>query len=114
MDYIFKEWEKKLSDFEGSVEKDLAEIRKCKAEMQRISDDLNNSLVKGRYMRDNQRFIISAPEIIIGNVDNHGMLLDGGSTIVLRGTKLGLQAATEGGQVELRGWTSGTAGTEHP
>ena len=102
MDTIFKEWEKKLSDFEGSVEKDLAEIRKCKAEMQRISDDLNNSLVKGRYMRDNQRFIISAPEIIIGNVDNHGMLLDGGSTIVLRGTKLGLQAATEGGQVELR------------
>ena len=102
MDTIFKEWEKKLADFEGSVEKDLAEIRKCKAEMQRISDDLNNSLVKGRYMRDNQRFIISAPEIIIGNVDNHGMLLDGGSTIVLRGTKLGLQAATEGGQVELR------------
>jgi len=102
MDTIFKEWEKKLSDFEGSVEKDLSEIRKCKAEMQRISDDLNNSLVKGRYLRDNQRFIISAPEIIIGNVDNNGMLLDGGSTIVLRGTKLGLQAATEGGQVELR------------
>ncbi|MBQ6379434.1 MAG: hypothetical protein IJJ56_11675 [Prevotella sp.] len=102
MDYIFKEWEKKLSDFEGSVEKDLSEIRKCKAEIRRISDDLNNSLVKGRYLRDNQRFIISAPEIIIGNVDNNGMLLDGGSTIVLRGTKLGLQAATDGGQVELR------------
>lgn len=102
MNTIFKEWEKKLSDFEGSVEKDLSEIRKCKAEIQRISDDLNNSLVKGRYLRDNQRFIISAPEIIIGNVDNNGMLLDGGSTIVLRGTKLGLQAATDGGQVELR------------
>ena len=102
MDTIFKEWEKKLSDFEGSVEKDLAEIRKCKAEMQRISDDLNNSLVKGRFLRDNQRFIISAPEIIIGNVDNNGMLLDGGSTIVLRGTQLGLQAATDGGRVELR------------
>ena len=102
MNTIFKEWEKKLSDFEGSVEKDLSEIRKCKAEIRRISDDLNNSLVKGRYLRDNQRFIISAPEIIIGNVDNNGMLLDGGSTIVLRGTKLGLQAATDGGQVELR------------
>ena len=71
MNTIFKEWEKKLSDFEGSVEKDLSEIRKCKAEIQRISDDLNNSLVKGRYLRDNQRFIISAPEIIIGNVDNN-------------------------------------------
>ena len=31
MDYIFKDWEKKMSAFESSVEKDLAEIRKCKA-----------------------------------------------------------------------------------
>ena len=27
MDYIFKDWEKKMSAFESSVEKDLAEIR---------------------------------------------------------------------------------------
>ena len=34
MDFIFKNWQKKLSDFESSVKKDLAEIRKCKAEIQ--------------------------------------------------------------------------------
>ena len=27
MDFIFKNWQKKLSDFESSVKKDLAEIR---------------------------------------------------------------------------------------
>ena len=32
MDYIFKDWEKKMSAFESCVEKDLAEIRKCKAD----------------------------------------------------------------------------------
>ena len=30
IDFIFKNWQKKLSDFESSVKKDLAEIRKCK------------------------------------------------------------------------------------
>ena len=34
IDFIFKNWQKKLSDFESSVKKDLAEIRKCKAEIQ--------------------------------------------------------------------------------
>ena len=37
IDFIFKNWQKKLSDFESSVKKDLAEIRKCKAEIQSFS-----------------------------------------------------------------------------
>ena len=36
IDFIFKNWQKKLSDFESSVKKDLAEIRKCKAEIQQM------------------------------------------------------------------------------
>ena len=36
MDYIFKEWEKKLSAFEDSVEKKLEDIRKCKEEVQQL------------------------------------------------------------------------------
>ena len=36
MDFLFKNWQKKLSDFESSVKKDLAEIRKCKAEIQQM------------------------------------------------------------------------------
>ena len=52
MDYIFEDWEKKLSTFESSVEKDLAEIRKCKAEMQQMKLDVVAELQKGRYIRD--------------------------------------------------------------
>ena len=36
MDYIFEEWEKKLSEFKDNVESELSEIRKCKAEMQQM------------------------------------------------------------------------------
>ena len=34
MDYIFKDWEKKLSAFEDSVEKKLEDIRQCKEDIQ--------------------------------------------------------------------------------
>jgi DNA-binding protein YbaB len=37
MDYIFKEWQDRLSQFESSVKKDLAEIRQCKAEVQQMT-----------------------------------------------------------------------------
>lgn len=101
MDNIFKEWEKRLSTFESSVEKDLAEIRKCKAEMQQMQLDMVAKIKKGHYLRDPQRIVLSAPEIIIGNVDHNGTLYGGGSVIV-RGTIVGLQGVGEGGQVQMR------------
>ena len=102
MDYIFEEWEKRLSTYADSVEKDLEEIRKCKAEMQKMKLEMTAELQKGRYVRDDHRLVLSAPEIVIGNVDRNGTLFSGGSTIVVRGTDVGLQAAGEGGVLELR------------
>ena len=93
MDYIFEDWEKKLSTFESSVEKDLAEIRKCKAEMQQMKLDVVAELQKGRYVRDTQRLVLSAPEIIIGNVDRSGTLFAGGSKVIVRGTQVGVEGA---------------------
>ena len=90
MDYIFKEWENRLSDFADSVEKDLAEIRKCKANIQQMQLDITAEIQKGRYIRDSQRLVLSAPEIIIGNVDRGGNLLEGGSSVIVRGTQVGL------------------------
>ena len=46
MDYIFKEWENRLSDFADSVEKDLAEIRKCKANIQQMQLDITAEIQK--------------------------------------------------------------------
>lgn len=120
MDYIFKDWEEKLSNFESSVEKDLAEIRKCKAEMQQMKLDVVAELQKGRYVRDTQRLVLSAPEIIIGNVDRSGTLFAGGSKVIVRGTQVGVEGAGEGGRLDLRASSireiaedPGTDGREH-
>lgn len=112
--------ENRLSDFADSVEKDLAEIRKCKANIQQMQLDITAEIQKGRYIRDSQRLVLSAPEIIIGNVDRGGNLLEGGSSVIVRGTQVGIQGAGETGQVELRAASiheiaedPGTDGHEH-
>lgn len=64
----FANWQAALDDFQKSVEKDLEEIRRCKREVRQMKFDLIDQLGKGRYIRDEHRVIISAPEIIIGNV----------------------------------------------
>lgn len=102
MDYIFNDWEKKLSNFADSVEKDLNEIRQCKAEIQQMKLEMEVERQKGRYVRDDHKLVLSAPEIVIGNVDRNGTLFPGGSTIVVRGTDVGVQAAGEGGLLEMR------------
>ena len=103
MDYIIKDWEKKMSAFESSVEKDLKEIRKCKADIQQMRNEIQREKQGNYFVRDAQRIILSAPEIILGNVDLDGVLYDGAaSKIVLRGTDVDLEASGNGGRVETR------------
>ena len=103
MDYIIKDWEKKMSAFESSVEKDLKEIRKCKADIQQMRNEIQREKQDNYFVRDAQRIILSAPEIILGNVDPDGVLYDGAaSKIVLRGTDVDLEASGHGGRVETR------------
>ena len=101
MDYIFKEWQEKLSKYESSIRKELAELRKCKAEVQQMRLDAIGKR-KGRYIFDEERLILSAPEIIIGHVDQGGALLEGkGSAVVVRGTQVDVHGVGEGGQVAV-------------
>jgi hypothetical protein len=103
MGYIFDDWKKALSDFQSSVEKDLEEIRKHKAEVQQLKADILNEMNQGRYLRDEKRIVISAPEVIIGNVDKSGFLIGkGGSAIVLRGNQINLDGAGDAGSVTTR------------
>ena len=102
MDLIFKDWEEKLKALADSVEKDLKEIRKCKAEIQQLKIDVVAEVQKGRYVRDNEQIIISAPRIVLGNVDRNGTLMPGASEILIRGTQVGVEAASETGQVAMR------------
>ena len=91
MDYqIYQKWKDNMTAFKSSVDKELQEIRKCKAEMQQMRNEMAEMINSGRYIRDDQRLILSAPEIIIGNVDPMGVLYnDANSKIVLRGTDVG-------------------------
>lgn len=92
----FKYWQEALNDFQKNVEKDLDEIRRYKSEVQQMKIDLIDHLEKGRYVRDDQRVIISAPEIIIGNVDKSGTLCGSHSKIILRGTDICLDGVGAG------------------
>lgn len=103
MDNIFDDWKKTLEDFRSSVEKELEEIRQHKAEVQQIKAQIFNELNSGRYIRDERRIVISAPEVVIGNVDKSGGLLSqGGSTIILRANQIKEDGAGPTGSIVSR------------
>ena len=92
----FTNWQTALEDFQKSVEKDLEEIRKQKSEIQQMKAEIINRLDQGQYIRDNNRVIISAPEIIIGNVDKSGTLWSGCSQVTIRANQINLEGVGSG------------------
>ena len=100
-DYIFDEWKKVLTDFQNSVSKDLEEIHKQKNEVQQMKTDIFDRLDNGRYITDEQRIVISAPEIVIGNVDKSGDLKRAG-TVIIRGSDINVESAGESGTITQR------------
>ena len=71
-DYIFDDWKTMLGSFQDCVQKDLEEIHKQKAEIQQMKADLYKEMEGFKYYRDEQCLILSAPKVIIGNVDESG------------------------------------------
>lgn len=100
-DYIFDDWKKILSDFQSSVSKDLEEIHKQKNEVQQMKADIFDRLDSGRYITDDNRIVLSAPEIVIGNVDKSGDL-KGGGTVIIRGSNVSVEGAGDTGTISQR------------
>ncbi len=95
MDKYYNKWKKALDDLNASVEKNEEEIRKCKAQMQRMKHPNIDNLSPGHIIRDDKRIIISAPEIIIGNVNMEGLLNgEGGSTVIIRANNINQEGVT--------------------
>ena len=95
MDEYYKKWKKALDDLNASVEKNEEEIRQCKAQMQRMKDDNVDRFCSGHLIRDDHRIILSAPEIIIGDVNKEGMLNgQGGSTVIIRANNIKQEGVT--------------------
>jgi len=103
-DSVYKQWDDKLdelttSDFKEGV---LKAIRQLKEEVGNLKvDNFNQSM--GRVIRDDKRIILSAPEIIIGDVNLGGMLApDSESKIIIRGTDVSLQGAGDVGRIGMQ------------
>ena len=101
MDYIFDDWKTAMGDFLNCVEKDVEEIHKQKMAMQQLKTDIFERLDQGQYIYDENRIVISAPEIIIGHVDRSGDLKSGGKVIV-RGSEVNVEGVGETGKIISR------------
>lgn len=108
-DSIFKQWEESINsladdDFKKGV---LTAIRKLKDEVYSLKvDNLNQQY--GRVIRDDKRIVLSAPEIIIGDVNLGGMLNpEGYSKVIIRGNDVNLQGVGDMGQIDMRAPTIG-------
>ena len=99
---ILTEWAAALNKLQASVTKDLAEIRKQKAEIQQLKDDIYTRLSEDMYIRNDKRIILSAPEVIIGNVDINGMLFGDTGAVVVRGGSINLEGSGDNGTVSTR------------
>jgi hypothetical protein len=101
-DYIFSEWKQTLDDFRQSVQKDLEEIHQQKVEIQQLKADIYSKIDGGQYYRDEKRIVISAPEIVIGNVDYSGDLLGCMGKVVIKGSEVDLEGAGSNGAIVSR------------
>jgi len=119
-DRIYQDWEARLESLLESVEKELAEVRAQKEALFSLNTD-RMSAIEGRVIHDDRRLILSAPEIVIGNVNMGGMLDPaGGCTIIIRGNQVALEGVGSTGSVETRApiitqtaENPGIDGTEH-
>ena len=103
MDYNFETWQKALEDFQQNVTKELEEIRQYKEAIRMIKESMDGTVSNGYFLRDDHRLILSAPEIVIGDVDRDGILHEGsGSIVILRGRQVNLEGVGAGGQVLTR------------
>ena len=103
MDYNFDTWKKALEEFKKSVTKDLEEIRKQKEEIRLIKEEIYSAMNDGYFLRDDKRIVISAPEIVIGDVDREGMMAGkSGGHVIIRSNNIDLEGVGDVGAVRTR------------
>lgn len=109
MQIDYTQWEKILTEHKAAMDRELAEVRKYKQELVQLKSELMELGFAGRYERDTNTLILSAPTVVIGNVDKNGNLMEGNGKIILRSNDICLEgvgqtngAAVTGGSVTTR------------
>ena len=106
MGYILDDLRAILDDYNSKMEGELDELHKCKREVQELKNQIAEISKGIKFVRDDNMLIISAPKIMIGNVDPGGMLYPGGSEVTVRAANISLEGTTgedeKGGSIRQR------------
>ena len=86
------EWKEQLDRLKESLAKELEDIQQCKADIAQLRTETADKYSSVHYIRDDRKLILSAPEIVIGNVNRHGMLLGNEASVTVRGHLLKLES----------------------
>ena len=97
---IFEEWLDIAQAFNDKADAVLEEVHRCKQDMFLLRNEILERVDAGQFIRDDKRIILSAPEIIIGNVDHNGAL-QGGGRVIIKGAATHVQGVGEGGYVQI-------------
>ena len=99
---IFSHWEEELNKLKNDYSEAIQDLNRLKKELYNLNYSAANK-PRGRFIHDDHRLVLSAPEIIIGNVNLAGILNpEGGSTIIIRGNQVSMEGAGEAGKVSTR------------
>ena len=98
---ITNEWKNMLERFQQCVDKSVEVIHQEKLTIEKMRRDIFDGVNCGRMISDPERIVLSAPEIVIGNVNNSGSLT-GASRIVLRGTVIDVEGSSEAGRINMK------------
>lgn len=97
---IFEEWLDIATEFKDNADAVLKEVHRCKQDMWLLRNEILERIDAGQFIRDDKRIVISAPEIIIGNVDRHGVLQESGK-VIIKGSSTVLQGVGDVGSVTV-------------
>lgn len=103
MQIDYTQWEKILTEHKAAMTKELAEVRKYKQELVQLKAELMELGFAGRYERDTNTLILSAPTVVIGNVDKNGNLMEGNGKIILRSNDICLEGVGQTNGVAVTG-----------
>ena len=103
-DSVYKNWDDKLGELTSGDFKEgvLKAIRQLKEEVYNLKvDNFNHSM--GTIIRDDKRIVLSAPEIIIGDVNLGGVLNPSTqSKVIIKGSDVSMHGAGNLGKIDMR------------
>ena len=88
-------WQEKMDDFQAQVSDELNQIHQFKQDIAELQAKIVDTLGSGQYIRNESRIILSAPEIIIGDVNKLGLLNDNDSCVIIRSKRVEEEAENQ-------------------